>query len=57
MNKQNNEIKKDEVVFEFIFRITNKDYKISLSTRRAWIVGVVIIVLRLILSFTGHQNP
>lgn len=57
MNKQNNEIKKDEVVFEFIFRITNKDYKISLSTRRAWIVGVVIIVLRLILLFTGHQNP
>lgn len=57
MNKQNKEIKKDEVVFEITFRITNKDYKISIATRRAWLVGVMLIVLRLILSFTGNQNP
>lgn len=57
MNKQNNEIKKDEVVFEITFKITNKDYKISLATRRAWLVGVIIIVLRFILSFTDHLNP
>lgn len=57
MNKQNKETKNEEVVFEITFKITDKDYKISLATRRAWIIGFIIIALRFVLSFVGGQHP
>ena len=56
MNDQNNKIKKDEVVFEIIFKITDKNYKFSLATRKAWIVGVVIIVVRFLASYWNKAS-
>ena len=51
MEKQSDSKQNEQVVFEICFKITNKDYKLSLSTRRAWVVGVSLIALRLISQF------
>ena len=47
MNNNTTENKKDEIVFEICFKITNKDYKLTLATRKAWVVGIVLILLRI----------
>ena len=52
MNKDKKEIK-EEVLFELIIKLTNKNYKVSFATRRAWLVGVSLILVRVIMSFTG----
>ncbi len=48
MNKQKNEVKKDEVVLELNFTITSKTYRFSLVARKAWLVGFVLLLVRLI---------
>ena len=54
MNKEKREIK-EQVLFELNIKLTNKTYNISFSTRRAWLVGVSLIVVRLILALTGKS--
>ena len=45
---------KEEILFEISFKLTNKDYKFSFATRRAWLVGIMLILVRIIVSFTGE---
>ena len=48
MNTQKNEVKKDEVVLELNLTITSKTYKFSLVARKAWLVGILLLLARLI---------
>ena len=54
MNKETKEIK-EEVLFELNIKLTNKTYKISFATRKAWIVGVSLILIRLVMIFAGES--
>ena len=55
MNKQQKEIK-DEIVLELSFKLQMRDYRFRLATRRAWLVGGLIMAARLVLSFLGSFN-
>ena len=52
MNKEKKEIK-EEILFEISFKLTNKNYKFSFATRRAWLVGISLIMIKLLLTFSG----
>lgn len=52
MNKDKKEIK-EEILLEISFKLTNKDYKFSLATKRAWLIGVSLILIRLFMSISG----
>ena len=54
MNKDKKEIK-EHVLFELNIKLTNKDYKFSFATRRAWLVGVSLILIRVMMSFAGES--
>ncbi len=54
MNKDKKEIR-EEVLFELNIKLTNKTYNISFATRRAWLVGMSLILIRLTLSIIGKE--
>jgi len=54
MNKDKKEIK-EEVLFEFHFKVTNKTYKIGFSSRKKWLISVGLILIRLIMNFAGKS--
>jgi hypothetical protein len=53
MNKQNNEIKKDAVIFEVSFKVTTKSYRLSFATRKAWLIFILLFILRILKYMTG----
>ena len=52
MNKDKKEIK-EAVLFEFNIKVTNKTYKIGFSSRKKWLIGVALILIRLGIGFTA----
>lgn len=53
MNKQKNEVKKDEVIFEVSFRVTSKSYKLPFATKKAWLIFILLFFLRILKYMTG----
>ena len=51
MNNEENWANQEEGVFQICIKITNKDYKITLATKRAWVVGIVLVAIRITIQF------
>ena len=56
-NKKPEKLESQNLVLELCFRMSLKDYKIWLTTKRAWLISLILLIVRLWNSFGDSGSP
>ena len=49
-NKKQDQIESKILVFEICIKLSSRDYRFKLATRRTWVVAIGVLILKIILS-------
>lgn len=49
-NKKQDQIESKHLVFEISIKLQSKDYKFKLATKRAWVIAIGVLIIKIILS-------
>lgn len=55
-NKKQEKLESQNLVLELSLRVSLKNYKIKITTKRAWVISLVLIIIRLWSSFIDSKS-
>ena len=56
-NNRQEKLESQNLVLELCFRMSFKDYKIRLTTKRAWLISLILLLVRLWASLGDNGSP
>ena len=56
-NKELVNIDSKNIILEISLRLNFKDYRLKITTKRAWIISIILLLVRLWVSFADKGSP
>ena len=56
-NKELVNINSKNIILEISLRLNFKDYRLKITTKRAWVISIILLLVRLWVSFADKGSP